>query len=288
MTQHEQQSEEWFKQRIGKITGSRVGAILDLAPYSNRDDVLRAMVREYHGAPSDFSGNVATTWGNNHEAQALMEYERTTQNFVDKAYFVTHENGWLGASPDGYIEPDGLLEIKCPFSRRKDNLFISISDQPHYYAQIQVQLYCTDREWCDFFQWSPKGYKLETVYYDGDWLTKTLPELKAFHELYVSELDNPEHLEPLRKEINTNASRLLIDEYDQLKDAIAMAQERQKEVMDELISMTNDKNALINGRKLTKVIREGSISYAKVVKDNCPDVDLEPYRGKQSESWRLT
>lgn len=284
----EQRSEEWFKQRIGKITGSRVGAILDLAPYSGRDDVLRAMVREYHGAPSEFTGNIATEWGNNHEAQALMEYERTVQTFVEKAYFVTHENGWLGASPDGYVGSDGLLEIKCPFSRRKDNLFISISDQPHYFAQAQVQLFVTGRKWCHFFQWSPAGNKLETIELDGDWLEKTLPELKSFHELYVSELDNPEHLEPLRKEINTNASRLLIDEYDQLKDAIAMAQERQKEVMEELISMANDKNALINGRKLTKVIREGSISYAKVVKDHCKDVDLEPYRGKASESWRLT
>lgn len=284
----EQRSQEWFKQRIGLVTGSSVGAILHLAPYATREDILRRMVREYHGYQSEFEGNIATEYGVQNEPIALMHYERESRNHVNKAYFVAHENGWLGASPDGYIGDDGLLEIKCPFSRRKDNAFVSIDEQPHYYAQIQVQLYCTGREWCDFYQWSKHGSKTERVYIDEKWLQENLPRLKQFHAEYIDELHNAEHLEPLRKEINSQYTAMLLEEYDQLSDAISMADERKKEVLAELVAIAKDKDALIHGRKLTSVVRQGAIAYSKVVKDNLPDVDVEPYRGKDSSYWKLT
>lgn len=285
--QHEQRSAEWHQQRVGRVTGSRVGAILHLAPYASRDDVLRSMVREYHNAHSEFVGNVATSYGNDNEPAALMAYEQETRNFVDKAYFVTYED-WLGASPDGYIGDDGLLEIKCPFSRRKDALFVSIKDQPHYYAQIQIQMMVTGRKWCDFYQWSKHGSKLERVDIDHEWLDENLPLLKQFHAEYLDELNNPAHLELIRKEINTNETKLLLDEYDQLKDAVALAQERQKEVLELLVSASGGQSSLLWGRKLTQVEKAGSVSYAKLVKDHAPDVDVEPYRGKSSTFWKLT
>lgn len=79
-----------------------------------------------------------------------------------------------------------------------------------------------------------------------------------------------------------------LDEYDQLSEAIDNATERKKEVLQELIALSGDKNALIWGRKLTKVEKEGAISYAKAIKDLAPDVDLSKYKGKPSTSWRLS
>ena len=61
----EQRTPEWFEQRKGRITGSRVGAILGMSPWQKPADVLRAMVREYHGASTEFTGNPATDHGNN-------------------------------------------------------------------------------------------------------------------------------------------------------------------------------------------------------------------------------
>lgn len=58
--------------------------------------------------------------------------------------------------------------------------------------------------------------------------------------------------------------------------------------MDELIGMANGCNAEICGRKLTKVEKKGSVSYAKVVKDHCPKVDLSPYTGAPSTYWKLS
>lgn len=287
--QHTQRSEGWHKQRQGRVTGSVVGAILGLAPYMTREDVLRSMVRAYHGAEREFKGNVATEWGTANEDGARLDYELETGNTVQEAYFVAEED-WLGASPDGYIGDDGLLEVKCPYGIRNQTepKFKSILDQQHYYAQIQVQLYCAERDWCDFWQWTPHGTKLERVDYDNLWINATLPALRQFHAEYLSELDNPEHLEPLRVKINTMDAKRLIDEYDQLSEAIDNATERKKEVQAELVKMAGDKNADIWGRKLTKVDRAGSVAWAKLVKDHAPNVDPEPYRGKASEFWKLT
>lgn len=289
MTNHEQRTEGWHEQRVGRVTGSVVGAILGLAPYMTRADVLRSMVRAYHGAEREFTGNVATQWGTANESGAVVDYELETGNSVQDAYFVPFDD-WLGASPDGYIGDDGLLEVKCPFGiRQQENpAFKSISEQPHYYAQIQIQLYCCGRSWCDFWQWTPHGTNLERVDYDPDWINENLPALRQFHAEYLSEIDTPEHLEPLRVAVNTLDAKRLIEEYDQLREAVSNATERQKEVQAELVKLAGDRNADIWGRKLTKVKKDGSISYAKAVKDLAPDADLEPYRGNPSEFWKLT
>ncbi len=56
----------------------------------------------------------------------------------------------------------------------------------------------------------------------------------------------------------------------------------------ELVGAAQDNNALLWGRKLTKVEKQGSVSYAKAIKDLCPDADLDKYRGKSSSYWKLS
>jgi predicted phage-related endonuclease len=67
----EQRSAEWHAARVGKITASRVGAILGNSPYKTRDDVMREMVREALGAELEFTGNVATEYGTANEINAM-------------------------------------------------------------------------------------------------------------------------------------------------------------------------------------------------------------------------
>ncbi len=286
-TEPEQRTAEWHVKRKGRVTGSIAGAILGLAPYMTREQALRSMVRSYHGAPSEFTGNIATEWGTNNETTAIECYEFKTGNKVLAAPFVPHED-WAGASPDGNIGDDGLIEVKCPFGKRNGDEFNSIADQPHYYAQMQIQLLSTGRKWCDFYQWSPHGDRLERVEVDAEWLDENLPLLRQFYAFYLSELDNPAHLEPLRRELNTNAVKLLLDEYDQLKEAEQNAAARRKEVLDDLVLHAGSQNALMWGRKLTLVEKAGAISYAKAIKDLAPDADLSKYKGKSSEYWMLS
>ena len=188
----EQRSEEWFNIRKGRVTGSAVGAILGIAPFAKQADILRRMVRDWHQAPSEFVGNIATEWGVRNEAGALTEYEMVSGNKVEACAFYQYEH-WLGASPDGLVGDRGLVEIKCPFGIRYKHppVFKTAKDQTHYYAQMQIQLFCTDRDWCDFYQWTPNGDLIERIERDESFLATVLPVLRNFYDKYLIERELP-------------------------------------------------------------------------------------------------
>ena len=282
-------------ERKGRVTASRVGAILGLSPFAKPEDVLREMVREYHDAEREFVGNVATDWGNKHEAEAVAQYEFETDisfnHTGDSQQFVTWGD-WLGATPDGIyndpFSPPEILEVKCPYSLRNGGEFKDIGDQPHYYAQVQVAMMCAEANACHFVQWSPHAMKSEFVLRSKLWEKHNLPKLIDFYKWYLTELDNPKHLEPLRGTVTGEAAAELLAEYDAAKQAEAEAKERQKAALNALIEMAGESDAEVCGRKLTKVVREGSVSYAKAIKELAPDADLSQYKGKSSEYWRLS
>ncbi len=287
----EQRSEEWFDARKGRVTGSAVGAILGLDPNRSRGDVLRDMVRQHHGLPREFQGNIATQHGVIHEEEALQAYEHFKGVTVTRATFCIHPaQPWIGASPDGYVDDDTLLEIKCPFGlRNKEHPeFKSIMDQLHYYAQVQVQLYVTDRTVCHFWQWTQNGHRLEEVTYDAVWLSENLPKLKAFHEEYLVAITDPDdHLEEKRKVVDTPRALQMIAEFDDLTHAIEVAEARKKELLTEIVKVSGGQNAVFGGRKLTKIEKQGAISYAQAIKVLAPGANLEPWRGKPSSHWVL-
>jgi putative phage-type endonuclease len=282
----EQRTPEWFKARKGRVTGSSVGAILGLSPFMAPDDVMRRMVREYHNEESEFKGNVATQWGTTNESGACVEYEMETGNTVELCGFYTHEH-WLGASPDGLIGSNGLVEFKCPYSmRRGEGRFKTALEQMHYYAQMQIQLFITDRDFCDFFQWSPQKTQLEVVSRDDQFLNENVPKLRAFYEAYLLERDRPDrHLSPKRPLLNAPQ---ILAEYDDTVEAIKLYEERKKELLAKLVEMAGNKDAAFGTRKLTFVQKAGAVGYATIVKEQLPGFDVEPYRGKASEYWMLS
>lgn len=283
----EQRTPEWFAARKGRLTGSMVGAALGLAPYMSQEDCLRALVRDMHNMPSEFEGNIATDYGTNNEDLARSAYELETGNTVVDAGFVQYMS-WSGVSPDGYIGDDGLIEIKCPFGKRKDETpeFKSIEDQPHYYAQIQWQMFVTGRKWCDFWQWSAHGHMLERVEFSQEWIAENMHKLAEFW-LAASRADPKDYEGPKRKVVDTPEAVRLIAEYDELSDAIDNATQRKKDIVARMVEMSDGKNAVVAGRNLTLVKRSGSISYAKAISELLPDADLEKWRGKPSESWQV-
>jgi len=286
----EQRTSEWFDARKGRITASSVGAILGLAPYATRADVMRRMVREALGAENEFDGNIATKYGVNNESGALIEFEMETGHTVRPVGFVTRED-WDGCSPDGLIGNCVGLEIKCPFSLRKDDKpqFKTLADQPHYFAQVQFSMWVTSRLAWYFFQWSPKGTACELVPKSDEWQAENMPILRQFYAEYLHELKHNAdvHLAPKRTDIDTPEAHRIMAEYDQMQEAEDRAKERKAELIAEMVRIAGDKNAVFAGRNLTRVDRQGSISYAKAIKDMLPKADLEPYRGKPSSSWQV-
>lgn len=286
----EQRSPEWFEARKGRITASAVGAILGNSPYQKRADVLRRMVREYHGAESEFTGNIATEYGTRNEEGALLEFEMETGLTVQPVGFITRDD-WAGCSPDGLLSDHAGLEIKCPFGKRKDDKpeFKTLADQPHYNDQVQFSLWVTDRMAWLFYQWAPGGSVLETVSIDQAWQDENLPKLRQFYAEYLDAVKEPgDHLAARRVDVDTFEAQRIVAEYDQLGEAIDNATSRKKELLAEMVRLSGDRDAMFGGRKLTKVERAGSVSYAKAIAKYAPDADLEPFRGKPSASWRLS
>ena len=285
----EQRSPSWFNQRKGRVTGSSVAAILGDDPYRTAGDVLRAMVRDYHGVESEFPDNPAMAWVRANEANAIGLFELANDLEVQKCSFFPYED-WLGASPDGLIGYDTILEFKCPYGIRNKTAPVPFKrlDQTHYAGQIQIKMLASGRTKAIFAQWTSNGEYVEHVAQDQAWLDENLPLLRAFYDLYLSELDNPEHLEPKRREINTPRLAQLIAEYDDMKEAQDRAKERIDEIMDAMQEAVGFKDALICGRKLTKVQKAGAVSYAKAIKDLLPKADLAPYTGASSSYWKFT
>ena len=286
----EQRTTEWFEARKGRITASSVGAILGAAPYATRADVMRRMVRETLGAENEFAGNIATEWGVNNEAGAFIEFEMETGHQVKPVGFVTKE-GWAGASPDGLIGAHEGLEIKCPFGLRKDDApqFKTLAEQPHYESQVQFSLWVTGRGGWYFYQWTPKATKLEYAFPNPEWQAENLPILRQFYAEYLHEVEHnaDQHLAPKRTDIDTPEAWRIMGEFDQIQEAIDRATERKAELIADMVRIAGDKNAVFAGRNLTRVDRQGSISYAKAIKDLLPKADLEPYRGKASFLWQV-
>jgi hypothetical protein len=114
-----------------------------------------------------------------------------------------------------------------------------------------------------------------------------LTKISDFYRLLLSELDNKDHLAPLREQIDTDRAWFILSEIDRLRAIQKESEEAEKALLEELVEMADGKDAEVHGRKLTLVKRAGSISYAKAIKELLPDADLEKWRGSPSESWRL-
>lgn len=151
----DQGSEAWFQVRIGKVTASRVADILakTKSGYStSRDNYMAQLVCErLTGQKAESFTNAAMQHGTETEPLARAAYEALKDVLVDEVGFVPHPTiEMAGASPDGLVGQDGLIEIKCPNTATHIDTLLSESVPTKYFTQMQFQMACTGREWCDF------------------------------------------------------------------------------------------------------------------------------------------
>lgn len=280
----EQRSEEWFKARVGVITGSRVGSILGVNPYQSADDVLRDMVREHFGAEKEFTGNAATNHGEKMEPVALAFYEKHSGNSVEQTGIVFHEQySWLGASPDGLIGIDGGLEIKCPYWAKTP---YSVHEKPSYYAQCQHVMAVCDLDWMDFLCYiNEDSFLLERIQRESDWLSTNLPKFEKFRARYLASISDESeakrHLGSGEQHISDMRSERMSDLFLQIKDAekaIAPLKEEFDALKKELGA---EFGTFQTGRiKVTRVEKRGSVDHAAVYKA----VGVEELLSKQGKS----
>ena len=151
----DQGSDEWFAIRIGKVTASRVADIIakTKSGYStSRDNYMAQLVCErLTNQKGESFTNAAMQHGTETEPLARAAYEALKDVLVDEVGFVPHPSiKMAGASPDGLVGDDGLIEIKCPNTATHIDTLLSESVPTKYFTQMQFQMACTGREWCDF------------------------------------------------------------------------------------------------------------------------------------------
>lgn len=157
----EQGTDEWKLQRVGKVTASRIADLIakTKSGYSaSRKNYLAQLVCEVMtGQAQESYTNGAMQWGIDKEPEAKAAYSFFTGNDVVNAEFVQHPAiPAAGASPDGYIGDDGLIEVKCPNTATHIETLISGTVDGKYITQMQWQMACTGRQWCDFVSFDPR------------------------------------------------------------------------------------------------------------------------------------
>jgi hypothetical protein len=154
----EQRSDAWFEQRRGMVTASVVGKLVTprtIKPASNDDSraLVAHLVAERITGWTDPTFISADMWrGIEHEPFAREKYATHNGYAVTEVGFMVRDD-WgfsIGYSPDGLVEDDGLLEVKCP--RAKTHLATILADAvpEHHMAQLQTGLLVSGRQWIDF------------------------------------------------------------------------------------------------------------------------------------------
>ena len=151
-----QNSDEWFNLRLGKFTSSSFKDLFMSKTTKGYEKAIYKVVYENltKEAPENFTSEYMQR---GHEIEPLAKdcYEIETFNEVQEGGFF-QLGKWIGASPDGLIDDDGILEIKSPAFNTMINYLLKKELPSLYKWQVQGQLYVTGRKWCDFMAYHPK------------------------------------------------------------------------------------------------------------------------------------
>jgi len=157
----EQQTEQWHSARLGKVTASRMSDLMARTKTgygASRANYMTELVLErLTGRRAEGYTNAAMQWGIDTEADAKAAYEFRANAEIVSVGFIDHPLiDMTGASPDGLIGEDGLIEIKCPNSATHIEYLLTGMVPKKYELQMQWQMACTGRQWCDFVSYDPR------------------------------------------------------------------------------------------------------------------------------------
>ena len=161
MSDVEQGTPEWFKQRCGKATASRISDIVAKTKTgystSRANYMAQLVVERMTNQVAESYTNAAMEWGIEQEVYARAAYESKSGNMVDQVGAIDHPRITLSAaSPDGLVGDDGLIEIKCPNTATMIDVLLTGTVASKYNTQMQFQMACTGRQWCDYVVFDPR------------------------------------------------------------------------------------------------------------------------------------
>ncbi len=190
----EQGTPEWFAQRCGKVTASRVADVIAKTKSgyaASRKNYMAQLVAErLTKTVADSFTNDAMRWGIETEPQARAAYTLfyACHLPVVEAEFVIHPSlAFAGASPDGYVGDAGLVEIKCPNTATHIDTLLGKKVPAKYITQMRWQMACTGRQWCDFVSFDPRMPEhlqiyVERVFRNADEIERLESEVSKFND----------------------------------------------------------------------------------------------------------
>lgn len=196
-----QGTEEWLRARVGKVTASRVHDIVATTRSggftAGRKNYMAELVTErLTGEPAPKYTNSTMAYGLECEPEARAAYVRHTSNMikavsVEEVGFVEHPTiANAGCSPDGLVNADGLVEIKCPNTATHLETLLTSKIDVEYIDQMQFQMACTGRQWCDFVSYDkrlPEPMRLHVLRVPRD--DKAIGKLELETNLFLNELN---------------------------------------------------------------------------------------------------
>jgi putative phage-type endonuclease len=191
----EQGTDDWFAARLGKVTASRVADLMAKTKtgYSaSRDNYMAQLVCErLTGQKGESFTNAAMQHGTDTEPLARSAYEAHADVMVEEVGFVQHPKiEQAGASPDGLVGLFGMLEIKCPNTATHIDTLLSQTVPTKYITQMQWQMRCCERQWCDYVSFDPRIRQdlqlfVKRVEFDPEYVAMLEKEVTQF----LAELD---------------------------------------------------------------------------------------------------
>nr|XP_042908919.1 uncharacterized protein LOC122271496 [Parasteatoda tepidariorum] len=203
----------WVEERRKRITASNFGTVCCRLPHTGCGNLVKSLLYS----------NVDTKsmqYGRFNEKHAIEHIEKHLDIRVQPcSLFVDEEDFYLGATPDGLIDNDGILEVKCPSSCKdmtpeeaivKKNLLSrklikktnkeEINLRHKHYFQVQGQLHITKRKYCLYIMWTPKGVKIEKIFKDDRFWNKEMKlKLQQFYfDCILPELVDPRHTRSMK------------------------------------------------------------------------------------------
>lgn len=192
----EQGSKEWLAARCGLVTASRINDVMAKIKTgeaaTRRNYRAQVVAERMTGKPTETFTNGAMQWGTETEPFARAAYEVSHSVFVDQVGLILHpEIKFSGASPDGLVGDDGLIEIKCPNTATHIGYAIAGAVPSDYQNQMLWQMECTGRAWCDFVSFDPRmpdEMQLFCVRFMRD--QKRIDEIKAEVIKFLGEVED--------------------------------------------------------------------------------------------------
>ena len=204
-SKYKQRTPEALAQRLGLLTSTKLAGALNMSPYGDPTTVAGAIAAQL----DEGKKNKAMEHGNKYEELARLWYEETHGvEVVEANLCVPDWDKRLGASPDGLIGEDGILEVKCPdgkmypqilgywYAKPKpqgtNHIFIS------HYLQIQLAMKVLKRKWCDYVVmylpnaeqedddcYEPMIFE-QRIYFDEEyWETNLYPSICDFFDTHL-------------------------------------------------------------------------------------------------------